>query len=121
MYTESRTTPVFSTPPSILFVDLNLAPGETVKCNKILNEQYYALYLLDIIDSYKFDLPKNIPPSYRGKSIKFNYYLVIGSQRSACSAAKSVGAQEHVVQIPFRVFNHVSGIVRFFLNGGNTL
>ncbi|OAD02953.1 hypothetical protein MUCCIDRAFT_109804 [Mucor lusitanicus CBS 277.49] len=91
---ESQSTPVFSTPPSILFVDLNLSPGETVKY------------------SYKLKLPKTIPPSYRGKSIRFNYYLVIGSQRSAPSfsaAKKSVGAQQgHVVQIPFRVLNHVS-------------
>lgn len=32
VFIESCTTPVYSTPPSILFVDLNLAPGETVKC-----------------------------------------------------------------------------------------
>lgn len=67
------------------------------------------------VDSYKLKLPKTIPPSYRGKSIRFNYYLVIGSQRSAPSfsaAKKSVGAQQgHVVQIPFRVLNHVSGNV----------
>ncbi|KAL7333941.1 Golgi membrane exchange factor (Ric1p-Rgp1p) subunit [Mucor circinelloides] len=89
---ESQTTmPVFSTPPSILFVDLNLSPGETVTY------------------SYRLKLPKNLPPSYRGKSIRFNYYLVIGSQRSASATRKSVGAQQgHVVQIPFRVFNHVS-------------
>lgn len=32
---ESQTTmPVFSTPPSILFVDLNLSPGETVTCKQ---------------------------------------------------------------------------------------
>lgn len=29
---DTRTTPVISTPPSILFVDLDLAPGETKKC-----------------------------------------------------------------------------------------
>lgn len=29
---DARTLPVFSTPPSILFVDLDLAPGETKKC-----------------------------------------------------------------------------------------
>ncbi|GAA5795064.1 hypothetical protein HPULCUR_000415 [Helicostylum pulchrum] len=85
---ESRTVPVFSTPPSILFVDLNLSPGETVNY------------------TYKLTLPKNIPPTYRGKAMRFNYYLVIGSQRS--SSSKPFGAQGQVVQIPFRVFNHVS-------------
>lgn len=39
--------------------------------------------------------------------MRFNYYLVIGSQRSSCS--KTFGAQGQVVQIPFRVLNHVSG------------
>ncbi|CEP14982.1 hypothetical protein [Parasitella parasitica] len=82
--------PVFSTPPSILFVDLHLAPGETVKY------------------SYKLQLPKNIPPTHKGKSIKFNYSLVIGTQRSGGSSVKQTAIQGHVVQIPFRVFNHVS-------------
>ncbi|KAG2234922.1 hypothetical protein INT48_000349 [Thamnidium elegans] len=85
---KSRTIPVFSTPPSILFVDLNLSPGEIVNY------------------TYKLTLPKNIPPTYRGKAMRFNYYLVIGSQRS--SSSKPFGAQGQVVQIPFRVFNHVS-------------
>lgn len=36
---ESQTTmPVFSTPPSILFVDLNLSPGETVTCKQSIWE-----------------------------------------------------------------------------------
>ncbi|CAO3653505.1 unnamed protein product [Mucor hiemalis] len=88
---ESRTIPVFSTPPSILFVDLTLAPGESVKY------------------SYKLKLPHNLPPTYRGKSMRFSYYLVIGSQRSGSNASSTpFGAQGHVVQIPFRVFNHVT-------------
>lgn len=33
-FLDARTLPVFSTPPSILFVDLDLAPGETKKCKK---------------------------------------------------------------------------------------
>ncbi|KAI8886787.1 Rgp1-domain-containing protein [Backusella circina FSU 941] len=80
---DSNTTPVFSTPPSVLFVDLNLAPGETVKY------------------SYKLTLPQDIPPSYRGKSMRFNYHLVVGTQRSS-------GSQGHVVHVPFRVLNYIS-------------
>lgn len=61
-------------------------------------------------DSYKLKLPHNLPPTYRGKSMRFNYYLVIGSQRSGSNASSTpFGAQGHVVQIPFRVFNHVTG------------
>lgn len=68
---------------------------------RVIITKYYYL------DTYKLTLPKNIPPTYRGKAMRFNYYLVIGSQRS--SSSKPFGAQGQVVQIPFRVFNHVSG------------
>ncbi|KAI7853420.1 Rgp1-domain-containing protein [Circinella umbellata] len=84
---DTRTTPVISTPPSILFVDLDLAPGETKKF------------------SYKLKLPNDIPPSHRGKAIRFTYSLVVGTQRSNPSQSNGQG---QVVQIPFRVLNHVS-------------
>lgn len=41
--------------------------------------------------------------------MKFNYYLVIGSQRPSSTSSKNFGTQTHVVQFPFRVFNHVIG------------
>ncbi|KAJ8652306.1 hypothetical protein O0I10_012079 [Lichtheimia ornata] len=84
---DTRTTPVISTPPSILFVDLDLAPGETKKF------------------SYKLKLPNDIPPSHRGKAIRFTYSLVVGTQRANTTPS---GGQGQVVQIPFRVLNHVS-------------
>ncbi|KAL7320014.1 Golgi membrane exchange factor (Ric1p-Rgp1p) subunit [Mucor circinelloides] len=89
---DTRTLPVFSTPPSILFVDLNLAPGETKKY------------------TYKMQLPNDIPPSHRGKAIRFNYYLVVGAQRAPTAATAKPGlpTQGQVVQIRFRVLNHVS-------------
>lgn len=46
-YIDTRTLPVFSTPPSILFVDLNLAPGETKKCKAIWKKKE-AKALMDI-------------------------------------------------------------------------
>ncbi|CAO3600805.1 unnamed protein product [Absidia cylindrospora] len=92
---DTRTTPVFSTPPSILFVDLDLAPGETKKY------------------SYKLKLPNDLPPSHRGKCIRFNYYLVVGTQRGGSgnvSTGRHSGTQQqgHIVQLRFRVLNHVS-------------
>ncbi|KAI9249576.1 Rgp1-domain-containing protein [Helicostylum pulchrum] len=84
---DARTLPVFSTPPSILFVDLDLAPGETKKF------------------SYKIQLPNDIPPSHRGKAIRFNYYLVVGTQKASILKQPTQG---QVVQIRFRVLNHVS-------------
>ncbi|PHZ08310.1 Rgp1-domain-containing protein [Rhizopus microsporus ATCC 52813] len=85
-FMNARTLPVFSTAPSILFVDLDLEPGET--------KQY----------TYKVKLPNDIPPSHRGKAIRFNYYLVVGAQR----ASQSKFNQGQVAQIRFRVLNHVA-------------
>ncbi|KAI9282755.1 Rgp1-domain-containing protein [Sporodiniella umbellata] len=84
---DTHTLPVFSTTPSILFVDLNLEPGET--------KQY----------TYKTILPFDIPPSHRGKSIRFNYYLVVGAQRASPQNKLNQG---QVAQVRFRVLNHVS-------------
>ncbi|KAF9153494.1 hypothetical protein DFQ26_000559 [Actinomortierella ambigua] len=80
----NRLFPVFSTPPSILFVDLQLAPGES------------ASY------TYEIELPAGLPPSHRGKTIRLAYNLVLGVQRgSVHTPAKSV-------QLPFRLFNNIS-------------
>ncbi|KAG0377787.1 hypothetical protein BGX24_005463 [Mortierella sp. AD032] len=80
----NRLFPVFSTPPSILFVDLNLAPGES--CSY----------------TYQIELPSGLPPSHRGKTIRFAYNLVLGVQRgSVHTPAKSV-------QLPFRLYNNIS-------------
>ena len=83
---NTKNIPILSTPQSILFVDLRLAPGES--------RSY----------EFKFPLPKGLPPSHRGKAIKVSYMLKIGTQR----AGKGV-QQPKVVEIPFRVFPHVDG------------
>lgn len=58
--------------------------------------------------SYKIQLPNDIPPSHRGKAIRFNYYLMVGTQRAPSSMKPSLPTQGQVVQIRFRVLNHVS-------------
>lgn len=35
LFVDARTLPVFSTAPSILFVDLDLEPGETKQCKLV--------------------------------------------------------------------------------------
>lgn len=55
--------------------------------------------------SYKIQLPNDIPPSHRGKAIRFNYYLVVGTQKASILKQPTQG---QVVQIRFRVLNHVS-------------
>ncbi|KAI8813823.1 Rgp1-domain-containing protein [Cladochytrium replicatum] len=77
---ETRNLPVYTTPPTILFMDLKLQPGESRKFR------------------YEISLPANLPPSHRGKVIRFTYKLVIGIQRGA------MNQKTQIIQLPFRLF-----------------
>ncbi|KIW14096.1 hypothetical protein PV08_06877 [Exophiala spinifera] len=80
---NSRAIPLLSTPQSLLFVDMHLEPGE---------ERSYT---------YKYPLPRGLPSSYRGKSIKISYNLTVGVQ---------AGPEVHAVRqvnVPVRVFSGV--------------
>ena len=80
-----KSIPLLSTPPSILFVDLRLAPGES--------RSY----------SYRFTMPRGLPPSHKGRAMKVAYQLVIGTQR----AGKGKEQQVRSVDVPFRLFGGV--------------
>ncbi|KAK7948199.1 uncharacterized protein PG986_009085 [Apiospora aurea] len=83
---SSKSIPLLSTPQTILFVDLNLAPGES---------RTYE---------YTFRLPKGLPPTHRGKAIKISYSVVIGTQRPGGTREQQVKS----VEIPFRVLGSVN-------------
>ncbi|KAK1754600.1 Rgp1-domain-containing protein [Echria macrotheca] len=83
---SSKSIPLLSTPQSILFVDLQLAPGETKSFE------------------YSFRLPKGLPPTHRGKAMKISYSLVIGTQRPGGAKEQQVKS----VEIPFRVLGSVN-------------
>lgn len=83
---SSKAVPLLSTPQSILFVDLNLAPGESRSFE------------------YSFQLPRGLPPSHRGKAVKISYSLVIGTQRAGGSREQQVRS----VEVPFRVLGSVN-------------
>ncbi|EXF83985.1 hypothetical protein CFIO01_11090 [Colletotrichum fioriniae PJ7] len=83
---SAKSVPLLSTPQSILFVDLNLAPGE----HKAFE--------------YSFQLPKGLPPTHKGKAVKISYNLVIGTQRAGGSKEQQVRS----VEIPFRVLGSVN-------------
>ncbi|KAF9088580.1 hypothetical protein BGX23_007243 [Mortierella sp. AD031] len=56
----------------------------------------------DRANTYQIELPTDLPPSHRGKTIRFAYNLVLGVQRgSVHTPAKSV-------QLPFRLYNNIS-------------
>ncbi|KAJ5281816.1 hypothetical protein N7478_007188 [Penicillium angulare] len=84
---SSRSIPLLSTPQSLLFVDLRLAPGE---------EQSY---------SFSFSLPRGLPASHKGKAIKISYNLVIGTQRPS---APNDTQRVNRINIPFRVYSGVN-------------
>ncbi|KAH4907404.1 hypothetical protein HBI80_066520 [Parastagonospora nodorum] len=81
-----KTVPLISTPQSILFVDLKLAPGES--------RSY----------TYSFTVPRGLPPSHKGKSMKVSYHLTIGTQRTGSTQDQQVKQ----VEVPFRVFGSVN-------------
>ena len=84
---SSKSVPLLSTPQSILFVDLRLAPGESRSYN------------------YTFRLPRGLPPSHRGKAIKILYNLVIGTQRPGGTKEQQIKS----VEVPFRILGSVNG------------
>lgn len=83
---NSRSIPLLSTPQSILFVDLKLAPGESKAFE------------------YSFKLPRGLPPSHRGKAIKISYQLVLGTQRPGGTKEQQIKS----VEVPFRVLGSVN-------------
>jgi hypothetical protein len=83
---SSKAIPLLSTPQSVLFVDLKLAPGES--------KTY----------EYAFTLPKGLPPTHRGKVMKISYSLVIGTQRPGGAKEQQVTS----VEVPFRVLGSVN-------------
>jgi len=85
---SSKTVPLITTPQSILFVDLRLAPGES---------RTYT---------YSFTIPRGLPPSHKGRSMKVAYNLIIGTQRAGSTKEQQV---KHV-DVPFRVFGSVNSM-----------
>jgi len=84
---SSKAIPILSTPPSILFVDIRLNPGESRAF------------------TYSFKLPRNLPPSHRGRALRISYSLLITTQRPGQSTH-----QLSTAEIPFRLFANIDGI-----------
>lgn len=94
----SKSIPIFSNPPSMLAVDVHLAPGES--------RSY----------TFRIPLPPDLPPSYTGRAISFAYTLTLGTNRLARTKRGTVEQKSRLVRIPLRVYNLVSitGITSFF-------
>ncbi|KAJ2915635.1 hypothetical protein MD484_g4759, partial [Candolleomyces efflorescens] len=94
---EEMPLPTFEVQPAMLGVDLVLGPGE---------ERSYT---------YTVNLPDNLPPTFRGKAMRFSYELVVGLCRSSPSGpftpstngnAGTVNVSK-LMKVPIRVYNNV--------------
>ncbi|KAI9509863.1 Rgp1-domain-containing protein [Russula earlei] len=79
--------PIFEIPPAMLAVDLSLGPGE---------ERSYT---------YTVKLPSDLPPTYKGRTLRFSYQLSVGACRAT---AGSLSSRSRVMKVPIRIYNHVS-------------
>lgn len=94
----SKSIPIFSNPPSMIAVDLKLAPGES--------RSY----------TFRIPLPPDLPPSYTGRSISFVYTLTLGTNRLVKTKRGTMEQKSRLVRIPLRVYNlvNISGVTSFF-------
>ncbi|RDX43957.1 Rgp1-domain-containing protein [Lentinus brumalis] len=83
--------PTLEIQPSMLAVDLSLAPGES---------RTYT---------YSLTLPENLPPTFRGRALKFSYQFILGICRSGTGApGASPTSNSRVMKVPIRVYNNVA-------------
>ncbi|KAF7785199.1 hypothetical protein Agabi119p4_1364 [Agaricus bisporus var. burnettii] len=93
--------PTFEAQPTMLAVDLRLAPGES--------KTY----------TYSIKLPEILPPTYKGRTLSFSYELVVGTCRASSTLPTATsrnltggdngnGSVSRVMKVPIRVYNHVS-------------
>ncbi|KAJ2763901.1 Golgi membrane exchange factor (Ric1p-Rgp1p) subunit, partial [Coemansia nantahalensis] len=80
-----RSLPLLVSSPAVLFSELTLSPGES---------QTFSI---------RMQLPKSLPPSFRGRAASISYDLVVVAKRDM------LDVNTHVARIPFRVMAHVDG------------
>jgi hypothetical protein len=61
-----------------------------------------------VIDNFSLQLPGDLPPSFRGKAINFNYTLMVGTNRSPNTSLGEFKQSSRLIRIPVRIYNHVS-------------
>lgn len=121
--------PTFEVQPAMLAVDLVLGPGESRSCKHISDVVFSYTFMQFVsyfyfakcgfgTDTYTLPLPTNLPPTFRGRVMKFSYNLVVGACRSTTSSVStpnSLGHNPHtsstsqVMRVPIRIYNHVDG------------
>ena len=85
---NTRAIPIISTPRAVLFVDLTLQPGES---------KTFA---------YEHKIPITLPPTFRGRTFKATYQLLVGIQQLQSPAETPILTS---VEAPFRVVPSMTG------------
>ena len=60
-------------------------------------------------DTYSLSLPKNLPPTFKGRTFRFSYEFTIGVCRAGASLGNNPANHSRVMKIPVRIYNHVNG------------
>ena len=60
-------------------------------------------------DTYSLSLPKNLPPTFKGRALRFSYEFAIGVCRAGGFPGNSSANHSRVMKIPVRVYNNVNG------------
>lgn len=72
-----------------------------------------TFYLLIIVDkdTYTIPLPDVLPPTFKGRCLKFSYELVVGTCRAGSGSAggSGTGSISRVMKVPIRVYTNVVG------------
>ena len=60
-------------------------------------------------DTYSLSLPRNLPPTFKGRTFRFSYEFAIGVCRAGALHGNSSANHSRVMKIPVRIYNNVNG------------
>jgi hypothetical protein len=93
----------FEPPQSLLAVDLALAPGESKSCKTFNHMENVFDRSLPV--QYRVTLPSELPPTFRGRALRFSYQFIVGT----CRGGPHMENQTRLLKVPLRVYNHIPG------------
>jgi len=71
-----------------------------------------VVLISSLLDTYTITLPESLPPTFKGKALKFSYELLVGTCRAGSpGSGPGIGTNSisQVMKVPIRVYNNVSG------------
>lgn len=92
-------------PWMLAWVQVNLV----VVCRTLLRIVHDAFLTHKSSDTYSLPLPKNLPPTFKGRTFRFSYEFTIGVCRAGTSPGNRSANHSRIMKIPVRVYNNVNG------------